>query len=445
MAESGKSNKMGVVELTIITVVNMLGAGIIMLPTKLAKVGTMSILSWVVTAGGSLALAYAFAVCGRFSKKGGGMGGYAEYAFGRSGNFLANFTYAVSLVIANVAIALSAVGYFAVLLGIDLNATLSAALTIGLIWITTVANFGGAKITGRIGSFTVWGVIIPVLSVSVIGWFFFSPTMYAEAWNPHNMPFGEAISASIPMTLWAFLGLESACANSDAVENPEKNVPIAVLGGTTLTAIIYIVSTNVMAGIVPNLELAESTAPFGLVFAKMFSPAIGQAVMAAMVVACVGCLLGWQFTVAQVFKSGADEGYFSKVFAKVTAKDAPITGMLILAVVQTVLAFMTMGDKLAEQFSAIVDLAAVTNLVPFVLSMAAVAAMQRAENAPKSQMAMNTFVALIGNIYSFYALYSCGMVAMYWGGMATFLGWVIYGKIKADEMDAGIAKASDEA
>lgn len=65
------------------------------------------------------------------------------------------------------------------------------------------------------------------------------------------------------MTLWAFLGLESACANAEVVENPERNVPIAVLGGTLGAAVIYIVSTNVIAGIVPNMELANSTAPFG--------------------------------------------------------------------------------------------------------------------------------------------------------------------------------------
>ncbi|SYP98816.1 Lysine/cadaverine antiporter membrane protein CadB [Klebsiella pneumoniae] len=57
------------------------------------------------------------------------------------------------------------------------------------------------------------------------------------------------------MTLWAFLGLESACANTDVVENPERNVPIAVLGGTLGAAVIYIVSTNVIAGIVPTMEL----------------------------------------------------------------------------------------------------------------------------------------------------------------------------------------------
>ena len=48
-----------------------------------------------------------------------------------------------------------------------------------------------------------------------------------------------------------------------AVDNPEKNVPIAVLGGTLGAAVIYIVSTNVIAGIVPNMDLANSTAPFG--------------------------------------------------------------------------------------------------------------------------------------------------------------------------------------
>ena len=70
---SAKSNKIGVVQLTILTMVNMMGSGIIMLPTKLAEIGTISIVSWLVTAVGSTALAYAFAQCGMFSRKSGGM------------------------------------------------------------------------------------------------------------------------------------------------------------------------------------------------------------------------------------------------------------------------------------------------------------------------------------------------------------------------------------
>ncbi|CAH6635758.1 putrescine-ornithine antiporter [Pseudocitrobacter vendiensis] len=432
---SNPGNKMGVMHLTILTAVNMLGSGIIMLPTKLAEVGTMSILSWLVTAFGSLALAWAFSKCGLFSTKSGGMGGYAEYAFGKSGNFIANYTYAISLLIANIAIAISAVGYGTVLFGVELTPVQVCIATIAVLWITTVLNFGGAKITGQIGSITVWGVIIPVVGLCVIGWFWFSPSLYISAWNPNNMDFFSAISTSISMTLWAFLGLESACANMDAVENPQKNVPIAVFGGTLVCAVIYILSTNVIAGIVPNLDLLHSTAPFGLAYASMFTPVVGSVVMFLMALACIGSLLGWQFTVAQVFKSSADIGYFPGVFSRVTAKDAPVIGMIILGGVQTLLALMTISPSLNKQFNSLVNLAVVTNLVPYVLSMAALIPMQKLAGIHGGQMKTNTIIALLGTIYSFYALYASGEEAMMLGALVTFSGWTFWGMFiqKKDE------------
>ena len=117
---SNSRAKMSVFELTLLTAINMMGSGIVMLPTKLAEVGTISILSWLVTAVGSLCLAYAFAKCGMFSKRP-GMGGYSEYAFGKSGNFMANYTYGVSLLFANIAIAITCVGYGASFLEVDLS------------------------------------------------------------------------------------------------------------------------------------------------------------------------------------------------------------------------------------------------------------------------------------------------------------------------------------
>ena len=71
MAEQAK--KMNVVQLTFIVTVNMMGSGIIMLPANMAQVGAISLLSWVVTALGSLAIAYGFAQAGLFSKRSGGL------------------------------------------------------------------------------------------------------------------------------------------------------------------------------------------------------------------------------------------------------------------------------------------------------------------------------------------------------------------------------------
>jgi putrescine:ornithine antiporter len=429
------SKKMGVVQLTTLTIVNMMGSGIILLPTKLAQVGTISIFSWLVTALGSLALAYAFAKCGRYSRKGGGMGGYAEYSFGKAGNFLTNYTYGVSLVIANVAIATTTVGYLTSLFGWQLSPLHIALATIATLWMATIPNFGGARITGRISGITVWGIILPVVGLSLFGWFWFDASLYRSAWNPHELPFWNAVTASISVTLWAFLGLESACANTDAVENPEKNVPIAVLAGTLGTAVIYIASTNVVAGIVPNLQLANSAAPFGLVFAQMFTPEVGQAVIGLMIISCFGSLLGWQFTVAQVFKSSADEGYFIPAFGKVTAADAPVLGMVIITVAQTLLTLMTISPTLVKQFDILVNLAVVTNLVPYILSMAAIAVLLKSAAIGAGELRLTLAIAAVALLYSFYALYSAGQQAVYWGALVTFLGWVLYGFITSHKYD----------
>ena len=95
----------------------------------------------------------------------------------------------------------------------------TALWTILALWVATSLNFGGASITGKISSL-VWGVILPVVFISIIGWFWFSGSNFASSWNPHHFGFFEGMGKSLNY-LWAFLGLESA-ANSDAVDNPKK-------------------------------------------------------------------------------------------------------------------------------------------------------------------------------------------------------------------------------
>jgi putrescine:ornithine antiporter len=423
------AKKMSVGQLTLLTAINMLGSGIVLLPTKLAEVGAISVLSWLITATGSLALAYALARCATLSRKTGGMGGYVEYTFGQSGHYITQYTYGLSLLIANVAISIAAVGYIQTLFDVHLGALQVGLATIALLWMTTFANFGGARITGRIGAVTVWGVIAPVVLVSTIGWFWFDSSVYAAGWNPHDKPWYDAAGASVAITLWAFLGLESACANGDAVENPEKNVPIAVLGGTLGAAVIYILSTNVIAGIVNNAELVSSTAPFGLVFAKMFNPMIGDLVMGLMILACIGSLLGWQFTLAQVFKNSAETGYFLPVFAKVNRHGVPIICMFILLAVQTPLALLTISPDLATQFDTLVNLAVVTNLVPYILSMATLATLQKVSNVPLNTALITHIVAGIATAYSYLALYSSGAQAVMLGGVATVFGYTLFGLV----------------
>jgi len=426
MAEPKK--KMNVMQLTVIVAVNMMGSGIIMLPTNMAQVGAISLLSWIVTAIGSMAIAYGFAQAGVLQTRAGGMAAYAEEAHGKSGFFMTFYLYFFSLAIGNVAIAISAVGYLATF--VPWLASAPIATTVGvivLIWLTTVANFGGPKVTGQIGSVTVWGVIIPVAGLSIIGWFWFSTDTFSAAWNPGGLSLGEGMGSSIALTLWAFLGMESAAQNSDAVENPKRDVPLACMLGTLGAAVVYVLSTTVIQGIVPNAELAKSTGPFGLVYAQMFSPLVGSIIMGLAIMACLGSLLGWQFTIAMTGKSAAEDRMFPGFFTRVNRLGAPIQGMLAMGVVQTALALSTISPTLSEQFDALVNLAVVTNVVPYIMALSALVVMMRKAGTPQSVFRRNVAVTLVALVYSIYAIYASGMEAVLGGMLVMGIGYLIYG------------------
>ena len=426
MAEPKK--KMSLIQLTVLVAVNMMGSGIIMLPSNMAQVGAISLLSWGVTAIGSMAIAYGFAQAGVLNQRSGGMSAYAEEAYGKSGFFMVFYLYFFSLAIGNVAIAISAVGYLATFFPWLASTPISTCIgVIALIWLTTVANFGGPTVTGRIGAITVWGVIIPVAGLSLIGWFWFSGQTFSAAWNPKGMSLMQGMGSSIALTLWAFLGMESAAQNSDAVENPKRNVPLACMLGTLGAAAIYILSTTVIQGIVPNDELAKSTGPFGLVYAKMFNPMVGSVIMALAVMACLGSLLGWQFTIAQTAKSAAEDRMFPSFFAKVTASNAPISGMIVMGIVQSLMALCTISPSLSEQFSALVSLAVVTNVIPYIISLSALIVMMQKAGVVESVYRRNVAVALVAMLYSVYAIYASGADAVLGGTVVMGIGFVIFG------------------
>jgi putrescine:ornithine antiporter len=125
----------------------------------------------------------------------------------------------------------------------------------------------------------------------------------------------------------------------------------------------------------------------------MFNPTVGKIIMALMVMSCVGSLLGWQFTIAQVFKSSADSGFFPKIFSKLSKADAPVKGMLTIVVIQSGLSLMTISPSLNKQFNVLVNLAVVTNIIPYILSMAALVIIQKVAKVPDNKARIANIIA----------------------------------------------------
>jgi len=418
-------------QLTSSVMLNMLGAAIIFMPTKLAEIGTLSILSWIVTIIGATTISYVFSRCGTFSRHRGGLGGYSSYAFGKSGSFMANYTYAISLLIANLTIAISIVGYFMVLFGWKLSPIEAGAASFLILAICSIPVAGGASIVGRLCNFSSLGILIPILFLATAGWHWFSADRFIASWNPHNMALFDGVSAGISMTLWGFLGIEAAGANAEQVENPERSVPISMLCSTVGSGIIYVLANNIAFGIVDIGEIAHSTAPFGLVFASMFGDDVAKFVMGLMAISCMGSLMSWQFTISEVFRSSSEQDYFPRIFSIVSKKNAPVYGIGIILAAQGLLAIVSANPRLQEQFYILKDIAVVTNLVPYLLVFSSVVVLMHRESVEFNIAARTGFAASAASAYCLYALYACGPNAMLWGALTTFAGFQLYGWVAA--------------
>jgi putrescine:ornithine antiporter len=161
----------------------------------------------------------------------------------------------------------------------------------------------------------------------------------------------------------------------------------------------------------------------------MFNPTVGRIIMALAVLSCLGSLLGWQFTIAMTGKSAADERMFPSLFAKVNSMGAPIIGMIVLGFVQTGLALMTISPTLSKQFSTLVNLAVVTNVIPYIVSLSALMVMMKAAKVGNNIWRRNSVIAVIAMAYSVFALYASGKDAVMGGMLVVGIAYIIWGFI----------------
>jgi APA family basic amino acid/polyamine antiporter len=80
----------------------------------------------------------------------------------------------------------------------------------------------------------------------------------------------HAVTAAAALTLWAFIGLESATVPAEDVEDPTRTIPRSTVLGTLVTALIYILGTVAAMGVLSVGVLAGSNAPFADAARGMF-------------------------------------------------------------------------------------------------------------------------------------------------------------------------------
>src|SRR3712207_5230725 len=244
---------------TALVVGNMIGSGGFLLPSSLAAAaGPVSLVGWVFTGAGAVLLALVFANLGRAFPAAGGPYAFAHRAFGDFVGFQTAWGYWIAVWAGNAAIAVAFVGYLGVLWpGVGTHDLLGALVGIALIWLLTATNILGARESGRVQLVTTILKFVPLAIIGIVGLFFIDGGNY-EPFAPEGKSL-SLLSTTAALTLWAFIGLESATVPAEEVKDPERTIPRATIIGTVLATLLYLVATAAIMGIIPTDQLASST------------------------------------------------------------------------------------------------------------------------------------------------------------------------------------------
>ena len=432
--------EMGLWTATAMVVGNMIGSGVFLLPAALAGVaivyGSSILLAWVVTGVGAMLLAGVFATMGGTYPKMGGPYAYARRAFGDFVGFQTAWGYWIAAWVGNAAIAVAFVGYTTVVWpGLADSSLAMAGLAVAAIWLLTFVNILGVRQGGRVQVVTTILKFVPLALIGIIGLFYlksdhFTPFLVASGTTVrHGFTLLEGLTAAIGLTLWAFIGLESATVPAEEVKDPKRTIPRATYIGTAVTTLIYIVATVAVMGIIPLAALSTSNAPFADAASSVFGGTWGKWVGAIGMISAFGALNGWTLLTARISLAASEDGLFPKFFGRVSGqRRTPVYGLIAAAVLVTGLVFMNYTRSLVDQFTFMLLLATLTTVVPYAFAAAAEIALIIREPARFTgrKLVRDTVVAAFGFGYAIWAMYATGSESIAKGYILLMLGIPIY-------------------
>jgi APA family basic amino acid/polyamine antiporter len=401
---------------------NMIGSGVFLLPSSLAAYRGLSLIGWLLSAAGAVMLALVFARLARQFPATGGPYAYTRLAFGDVPGFLVAWGYWLSVVATLAALAVAFVGYLDPFVPqLVRTPSIAAWLAIGVVWVLIGVNVVGVKTAGHVQVMTTALKILPLAVVGVGGVFFFQ----AEALSiptPRDTSVGRDIVTTMTLTLWAFLGLESATIPASSVRDAARTIPRATVFGTVLTAVVYIVSTIGVMSLVPPEVLASSTAPYADGARALMGDGAARLVAAGAAVSCFGALNGWILVAGQWPMAVAADGLFPPVFGRVSSKGTPIAATLIAGVLGSALVAMNYARGLVELFTFVILLATLSTLIPYAFCSLAVWLMP-GQPRPEGGAAA---VSVLAFVFAMFAIGGAGAETVFYGFLSLLAGLPLY-------------------
>jgi amino acid transporter len=292
-----------------------IGSGIFVFPSVMASIlGPAAIVAYLICGLAMGLVMVSFVEAGTVVHRSGGPVAYVERAFGRFAGFMTWILYSFGIaVLAMAAVSNVLLDIFSSRVpGINQGMARLVALAL-LIGILAVVNIIGIRQGMGLAVALTVAKLVPLLFVIVAG---AAAIQWEELRWPHWPPVEKVGEASL-MLFFAFQGVELALTPSGEVRDPEKDLPIAIMGASIVIVFLFVAVQVVSQGVLGGELTRQGAAPLAGVAGKVAGPAGRDFVLAGAGISILGALAGAMTGTPRAFFLLAQDGMLPGVLAKV--------------------------------------------------------------------------------------------------------------------------------
>jgi APA family basic amino acid/polyamine antiporter len=402
---------------------NMIGSGFYLLPATLAPFGWNAVFGWLITIAGALSLAAVFGTLARAIPRAGGPYAYSKQAFGPFVGFLVAWSYYVSLPVGNAAIAIGAIAPLSTFF--RPVADHPAVATALLVWLLTAVNCIDARVAGWVQIVTATIKFLPLIAVLILAIYVLGGPVTLPPLRSQDLHLGSetGILAAGTITLWAFLGLESATVPAEKVVNAGPTIFRATMIGTAAVGLAYLFASSAVTLLLPPDALAQSGAPLADFVRPYWGRGAATLIAVAAFISAFGALNGWILLQGEMPWALARDGMFPAWLKPTSRGGTPVRAHLASSLLLTVLLAMNYTKGLTDLFKFLILLATLASLVAYLVCALATLVLHRRTRLAGPWLVP---VTLLACLYSAWAIWGSGTESLIWGFILLLSGLPIY-------------------
>jgi basic amino acid/polyamine antiporter, APA family len=130
----------------------------------------------------------------------------------------------------------------------------------------------------------------------------------------------RGIHQGAAIVFFAYIGFDAISTAAEETKNPQRNLPIGILGGLAICTVIYIIIGAVLTGMVPSKELGSAADPLAYALKATGLTNIARIVALGAVFSMAAVLLVFQYGQPRIFFAMARDGLLPTWAARISGK-----------------------------------------------------------------------------------------------------------------------------